>query len=105
MVSYGAFKDCSNVNGNCHSTAIVEGTYTYNGETKTGKVTTYSKIALVEKSRTDIAYSKTATHELGHALGYAGHSTTNGDIMYTTSTKNTTGSLTAQDINRLKQVY
>ena len=41
-----------------------------------------------------MAHSKTATHELGHALGYAGHSTTKGDIMYTSSTSNTTNALT-----------
>ena len=71
--------------------------------TKTGKVTTYSKIAIIEKSnpRTDMAYSKTATH----ALGYAGHSTTKGDIMYTSSTSNTTNALTTRDINHLKQIY
>lgn len=107
LVEVGAFADCSHVNGRCHSTATVKGTYTYNGASKTGKVTTYSKIALVEKSnpRTDIAYSKTATHELGHALGYAGHSLTKGDIMYTSSVHNTTDALTSQDIDHLKQVY
>ena len=52
-----------------------------------------------------MAYSKTATHELGHALGYAGHSTTKGDIMYTSSTSNTTNALTTRDINHLKQIY
>lgn len=48
-----------------------------------------------------MAYSKTATH----ALGYAGHSTTKGDIMYTSSTSNTTNALTTRDINHLKQIY
>jgi hypothetical protein len=107
LTDAGVFSDCSSANGKCRSTATIEGTYTYGSLTKTGKVTTYSKIAIIEKSnpRTDMAYSKTATHELGHALGYAGHSTTKGDIMYTSSTSNTTNALTTRDINHLKQIY
>lgn len=107
LVDAGTFTDCSNINGRCKSTATVEGNYTYNGKIITGKVTTKSKIVIVEKStpRTDIAYSKTTTHELGHSLGYAGHSLTKGDIMYTSSVYNTTDALTSQDVNHLKQVY
>lgn len=103
LTDAGVFSDCSSANGKCRSTATIEGTYTYGSLTKTGKVTTYSKIAIIEKSnpRTDMAYSKTATH----ALGYAGHSTTKGDIMYTSSTSNTTNALTTRDINHLKQIY
>ena len=65
----------------------------------------YILLASKSNPRTDMAYSKTATHELGHALGYAGHSTTKGDIMYTSSTSNTTNALTTRDINHLKQIY
>lgn len=39
-------------------------------------------LASKSNPRTDMAYSKTATHELGHALGYAGHSTTKGDVKF-----------------------
>lgn len=101
----GAFSDCSGVNGKTTSTATVEGTYTYNDEIKTGKVTTYSKVALVERSRTDMAYCKTSTHELGHAIGYSGHSLTSGDIMYTSSVYNTTNALTERDVDHIYQIY
>ena len=101
----GVFSDCTGVNGKTKSTATVEGNYTYNGEIKTCKVTTYSKIALVEKSRTDMAYCKTSAHELGHAIGYSGHSLTKGDIMYTSSIYNTTNALTERDVKHIYQIY
>ena len=107
LVDAGVFADCSKINGKCANTKKYEGTYTYNGEEKKGYYSTAGKIAIVEKSnpRTDTAYGKTTAHELGHALGYLGHSTTRGDIMYTTSTANTTNALTEQDVNHLSQVF
>lgn len=54
LTDAGVFSDCSSANGKCRSTATIEGTYTYGSLTKTGKVTTYSKIAIIEK----------VTHEL-----------------------------------------
>ena len=48
-------------------------------------------------------YTNTATHELGHALGWAGHSTTSTDIMYAAATSITT--LTPRDKRHLTQVY
>lgn len=42
-------------------------------------------------------------HEVGHSLGWFGHSTLSSDIMYSYSTENIT--LTTRDKNHLVQVY
>ena len=45
----------------------------------------------------------TCIHEVGHSLGWFGHSTLSSDIMYSYSTENIT--LTTRDKNHLVQVY
>ena len=39
-------------------------------------------VCIVDRGTTTDNYTNTATHELGHALGWMGHSTVNTDIMY-----------------------
>ncbi len=48
-------------------------------------------------------YGPTATHELGHALGINGHSSSNADIMYFSG--NSTDFLTLRDLNTLRTAY
>ena len=48
-------------------------------------------------------YAGTATHELGHALGINGHSSSSADIMYFTG--NATDFLTLRDLNTLRTAY
>lgn len=81
-----------------------KGYYTYSSSTINCDIYTKAYCCLIEKSRTDSNYMKTATHELGHALGYEGHSPTSGEIMYESSYLNTTGTLTNKEKNHLKQV-
>ena len=48
-------------------------------------------------------YLNTCIHELGHALGWYGHSTNSADIMYGVNTNDT--SLSNRDILHIKQMY
>ena len=52
---------------------------------------------------TDRANSKTYKHEAGHSLGWLGHSSNSGDIMYGSQT--TVTQLTLRDKDHLNQVY
>lgn len=85
-----------------------EGNYTYNGSTKYGQKMENSKIAILESSGASMSnshYCKIAAHELGHALGYFGHSPNSGEIMSSVIDFNTKENLTSDEINHLKQVY
>lgn len=69
---------------------------------------TYTGVYAVEGCIIDKEYTlnqtkKTCTHELGHALGWIGHSGTSSDIMYQSGSSIT--SLTYRDIQHLSQVY
>lgn len=48
-------------------------------------------------------YNHVTTHELGHALGWIGHSTERSDLMY--AVNNGTTELTPRDIEHLLQIY
>ena len=48
-------------------------------------------------------YAGTSSHELGHALGINGHSSSNADIMYFSG--NSTDLLTLRDLNTLRTAY
>lgn len=84
-----------------------EGTYRYNNTTKIGYIVTEAYVYIVYKpggtSPSTDAYKKTATHELGHALGWDGHSSNSSDVMYGKSHEQK--SLTTRDKLHLKQVY
>jgi len=86
---------------------------TYNGRSYTGQgfdtsmgiknyyTMTYSKIYVVNESAGDMTYF----HEVGHALGWEGHSSNSNDVMYGNAAyRNATG-LSSRDINHLKQIY
>lgn len=82
------------------------GTWTYasDGSSKSGYKITFSRFAVFYSSgRSTAMYKHVATHELGHSLGYRGHSTSSYDVMYTTYNGVTT--LTDRDRSHLRQVY
>lgn len=84
-------------------TSSVEGTWTYGSSSKTGRLVVGAVGCIIDKDRTTDQYKKTCTHELGHALGWAGHSSNTSDIMYSAGSSVT--SLTSRDKNHLSQVY
>ena len=90
--------------GSTICTEASNGTYTYNSRTITHYSIARARIALYyDVTRTSSEYYKTATHEIGHALGWRGHSATYTDVMY--YSENSYFYLTNQDISHLFQVY
>jgi len=83
----------------------LEGEWKYGTSYKDGyKIKAPVNVYIVQQSgKTTNGYKKTTTHELGHALGWRGHSSNAKDIMYGVSSEVT--SLTTRDKNHLKQVY
>lgn len=81
-----------------------EGDWVYSSTTKTGNKVTGASAYIWEKLfKGNDAYKNTVTHEFGHAIGWAGHSSSSSDVMYTSNTSIIT--LTTRDKNHLKQVY
>jgi hypothetical protein len=86
---------------------VSEGTWTYGSTSENGynvvDVITYIIYQPNGTNPTQAQYEKTVTHEMGHGLGWNGHSTSSADVMYgTTSSVN---ALTSQDKNHLTQIY
>ena len=71
--------------------------------TKTGNRHVNAQGYILDKNRTASAYIKTALHELGHSLGWEGHSSNVSDVMFGSGSEVTT--LTNRDKNHLSQVY
>ena len=84
-----------------HSTSYTN--LNYYGSVKKLYIMSSAKVCVVDKGRTANQYKKTCTHEIGHALGWIGHSSVSTDIMYYTGSSIT--ALTNRDINHLAQVY
>lgn len=62
-----------------------------------------TKTYVVDKNQASNQVRNTCTHEMGHALGWYGHSIYGGDVM--TEYANTVQGLTPHDIGQLAQVY
>ena len=85
----------------------LEGYYNLYGTTLTkdcGYLIGNGKACVVQRSAaTANEYRHTGVHELGHALGYDGHSGTSSDVMYPTTDSSYT--LTSSEKLHLTQVY
>lgn len=101
--AYGDFTISSSTNGVTQRTLSVEGTWKYGNTSKDGYLLSSAIGCIIDKDHTTDEYKKTCTHELGHALGWVGHSSNSSDIMYSSGSSVT--SLTTRDSNHLSQVY
>ena len=70
---------------------------------KSGCVMTSGVSHILDKNATLDNYKTVTTHEIGHALGWLGHSSSSSDIMY--PYVSTTTTLTTRDITHLSQTY
>ena len=57
----------------------------------------------LEQQALEQKLKNTVTHEMGHALGWIGHSSNSNDVMY--SVRSSISVLTSRDITHLEQVY
>lgn len=81
----------------------IEGYYTYGGSKKLVAPMENAYIGIVsDRANTDSKAKWTALHELGHALGYIGHSGNSSDIMYYAYGAT---ALSAAEIAHIKQIY
>ena len=81
----------------------VVGYYQYQGNIKLHAKMNSATIYIPDDGRTADEYRNILTHELGHALGYIGHSASASDIMY--PYVSTIYDLSTRDINHLRQLY
>ena len=102
------FTVSSDVLGNYwYKSKYYEGYWMYNNtEPKTSYVITSAELILIDDLNSSTNYMKPALHELGHCLGWIGHSTNAYDVMYwNNSSIVEVYSLTNRDKNHLSQVY
>ena len=78
---------------------------TYTGEISVdGTYYSYWKLYKVRTYIKEVSqHTNVTVHELGHALGWMGHSTSSSDLMYTYANGLTTPQ--SRDISHLKQFY
>jgi predicted Zn-dependent protease len=90
--------------GLCTWFANHEGEWIAFGIYKTGYKLTAAKVYIVYTTgQTTNTYKMVTTHEIGHSLGWLGHTNYSSNVMYPYATEKT--SLGTQDIRHLKQVY
>lgn len=80
-----------------------EGSYNYNSSLKTSYVMTSATVYIVDKDRSDNAHKNVSMHEVGHSLGWLGHSPNSSDVMYERVTQ--VAALSTRDSRHLAQVY
>lgn len=81
-----------------------EGDWIANGRLRSGRRVTGADIYIVHRSNATTAqYRNTTTHELGHGLGWLGHSANTSDIMRASASSITT--LSVRDRRHLNQIY
>ncbi len=82
----------------------VVGGLSYSAESKTlGEISNVAIVLIVDCGMSEDQTKKTFTHEVGHALGWAGHSINSSDVMCQGLSSLTTLSL--RDKRHLKQIY
>lgn len=106
MNNYFSFSVPTGLNGLTNSTYEPYALLNYNGSTKQLLRMTSAMVIIFDNGRTRAEYNKTCTHELGHALGWFGHSSrinSYQDVMY--AHESTVQKLTYYDKIQLNQVY
>ena len=93
----------SGINGITYYSCSAEGGWSYGTSTMQGYKYTSATCLILDNGNTSDQYKKTTTHEMGHALGWQGHSGNAADIMYSTGSSVT--NLTFRDQDHLSQVY
>lgn len=87
--------------------STLAGTITYQQSTTVTKYVyenIWSKGCVINKGgRTTIEYNKTGMHELGHCIGWNGHSSISSDVMYSYGSSVT--DLTTRDKTHISQIY
>ncbi len=92
------------ITGQTNYSYVNDGSATYGGVTKYLKKMRSARIFIISDSGLDSDRQKNCViHEVGHALGWMGHSIVSTDIMYARNTTQTT--LSAQEKLHLSQVY
>jgi len=98
--------------GRTYQNSNYEGKWTYGSSIKQGmkmKAKTYGYVRALDSGTSTYKqdrFKNIATHELGHALGWFGHSNTKGDIMYVKNLDDgTPTALVTAEKNHLRQAY
>lgn len=98
----------TNWNGRTNYTSVDSNSYcivTLNSSKILKCVCKINKTTVYIKYNDEKSLKKTCTHELGHALGYYGHSKTTTELMYKSTDVVSTFSLTTAEKQHLKAVY
>jgi hypothetical protein len=91
------------LNGITYISSTFQDYLSYNGSQKVLRKLSSADVYIVDNGNTLNEQKNTFIHEVGHALGWFGHSTVSSDVMYTYGTCIIT--LTTRDKDHLTQVY
>lgn len=86
-----------------YTSRIADSTTVYGNRTKTIYRMYETNTVVVDRGNSAAELRKTCTHEMGHALGWFGHSMDSNDIMWRSGSQQQ--NLQNADMNHLKQVY